>query len=366
MGTAVSTSPTPTSTETAEESVPDHHSESEVAGELTRLYAFTWDLGEKMQCFSALGLNVPPANAKIYTETVNDVINELNRVLKPTQARVEARSTQDLARAIVSRALRHQSDLRSRAMRESFVVSTCPEIANIRQGVSLQINRLIDENGRVIGLGPRPGTEPIEDQMEAIAHASGGHPVILMEDGAFTGGTMRFVIEKMREYRLQVIAVVIGMAFPTAKEKIAEVFDGEIICEEEKDWLDWMPDHDFFPFVPNSGRVFGVSWRGNLGPLYTREGISLSAPYIQPFAPSSKWASIPEASFLEFSRFCLDKTLRIFQDLCHRNGDRQLTIGDIIDTKPRVSVPMGMGQKRFPSPSTRILDYLKDCIEEID
>lgn len=340
------------------EQVDDHHGQK-------RLYALTWDLGEKMQRFSTIGLKVPGPNASIFVEATNSLINELNAILSPV-AEVFARSTQELAGSIMAKVANFRSELLLRTMRESLVISTCPEIANLRDGLSLNINRLISEDDELIGLGPRPGTQGLHEQFEHIFSVADGRSVILIEDGAFTGSTMSFILKKMMEHRIHVAAVVIGIAFSKAREKIAKVFDGEIICEEERDWFDWMPDHDFYPFSPNSGRVFGVMWRENAIPLYTKDGFTLSAPYILPFAPVGKWASIPQKDFLGFSRSCLNRTLRIFQNICKVNDSSQLTIGDLAGVVPRVSIPMPKGQKHVPSLNTRVLDYLKDCIDDTD
>lgn len=344
-----------------EEASPDHHHSMSDK----RTYALTWDLGEKVQLFSALGLQVPPPNAEIFIKIKDDLDKMLLHVFGPS-VHTFPRATRALASQIVAKTTQRQSELRSRAARDALVVSTCPEIANIREGIALSINRLIDEKGEILGLGPRPGAPSISDQMDVVQRAAGNRSVILMEDGAFTGGTMRFILNEMKARRVHVSAVVLGLAFKNAKESIAEVFDGDIVTvEEDKDYVDWMPDHDFFPFIPNSGRVFGTSWNGNLMPLYTKDGATFCAPYLLPFAPITKWASIPENHALDFSRFCLQKTREIFEKLCEDN-DCMLTIEDIIDTVPRVSIPMAIGQQIIPPLRTRILDYLKACIDEID
>ncbi|MEI6288334.1 MAG: phosphoribosyltransferase [bacterium] len=361
MDTNTATAAPPPETNVLEEEGPDHHHPMKM-----RQYILTVDLGEKMQLFSTLGLNVPAPEATIFVDAWQTLKHELDNILSPT-AEVLVMSTKSLARDIVSKVSRCQSNLQSRAMREAFVVSTCPEIANLRGGASLQINRLIDQQGEILGIGPRPGAMPIRDQLSAIAKMAEGRPVILMEDGSFTGGTMCFILEEMKKHHIKVMAVVIGLLFSAAKQEIAKVFDGEVIVCEEKieDPVEWMPDHDFFPFTPNSGRVFGISWCGELMPLYSRDGATFCAPYLLPFSPISKWASIPEEKSIQFSRVCLQLTRKIFQYLCDCNN-RQLTIGEIIDTSPRVSIPICVGQKYLPHSDALILDYFKDCIEEID
>jgi hypothetical protein len=269
MGEVKATALSPESEGSGKKTTDDHHWIKEKA---KKSYFLTRSLGEKFQRFSALGLKVPAPDAKIFVvDTINELINKLNSVLAPT-ANVTVRAQKDMAEDIIAKASRFKLGQRSNIFQDTFSVSTCPEIANLRDGGSLYINRIIDDSGEVIGIGPRPGASSIEDQFSAICNIAEGRPIIIIEDGSFTGGTMKFILQEMNKREIKVNALVIGLVFPKAQKELSGVFDGEIIaCDDADNYLDWMPDHDFFPFTPGSGRVFGLSWRGNPIPLYSRK-----------------------------------------------------------------------------------------------
>lgn len=157
-----------------------------------------------------------------------------------------------------------------------------------------------------------------------------------------------------------------GFAFSKAVEVIKRNFNGEIVMVEQIDNpLDWMPDHDFFPFASNCGRVFGISLDGNAYPFYTHNGASYSVPYILPFAPlMSKWTSIPQERTNSFSLFCLQKSLHLFK-LLEKINRRDIMIGDLMNVHPRVSIPINVGQHTFPRLDTRVINFLSDACHEL-
>ncbi|MDO8669636.1 MAG: hypothetical protein Q7K65_05065 [Candidatus Buchananbacteria bacterium] len=323
-----------------------------------KTYILTFDLSSKLKLLRTVGLKVPDAKDAIFTEIKNDLTSMVKSCF--TDVSVIAVNMEDLSEEILSRAMEHGSSLK-----DAMVVSTCLEISSLKRGQAIEINRLIDRSGKIIGLGPRPGHGPLESQIQSIAAICRDRSVILMEDGTFTGGTLLQILGMFKEHRINVAAVVLGFAFEAALKNLDRQFNGDVfVVEKLGKFIDWMPDHDFFPFVPNCGRVIGIPWNGCSLPFYTHNGASYSVPYILPFCPMTKWTSIPEDKALSFSKYCLERDLEIFRELERLNG-RRLIIGDLMNIYPRVSIPITVGQKHLPHLDASITEFLSDLCHEV-
>jgi len=327
-----------------------------------KIYLLTSSLGEKVKSFRNAGLKTPDADDPVFGEINAELTRKLGQIFG-NEAKVENVDMSDLADEILNKAIERRTILRN-----GFVVSTCSEIAVPTKGYTIEVNRLVDERGEIIGIGPRPGYPGIDVQIQNIRSMAAEQPLILMEDGSFTGSTLVYLIERLKRERVEVTSIIIGFTFPNAVEKIKEVFGGEVIVIHElADPIDWVPDHDFLPFMPNCGRVFGVSINGKAYPFYTHNGASYSVPYIFPFARSpmmEKWTSIPEDVNNDFSLFCLQQNLRLFQQIDRLNGD-SIKIGDLVKNRPKVSIPMSVGQSSFPRLGTSVTDFLSETCHEI-
>lgn len=321
-------------------------------------YILTCDLGSKIKLLKHIGFKTPDSHDTFYKDFQVELARLINVSLP--EAKVVSVSMEDLADNILTAALNKQT-----FMQNAIVVSSCVEIALPRKGQVIEINRIIDEQGKILGLGPRPGFPPVEEQMESIRVISADLPIILVEDGSFTGSTMCYLIKKMKEKGMKVAAVVIGFTFPKALAAIQREYDGEIIVIEKlSELLDWMPDHDFFPFSPNCGRVFGIAINGHCYPFYTHNGASYSIPYVEPFGNLSEWASIPRESTNSISLFCMQQALTLFERIEKLSG-KEIKIGDLLNVKPRVSIPVSIGQSRFPRLDTRVTSFLHDTCHEL-
>jgi hypothetical protein len=102
--------------------------------------------------------------------------------------------------------------------------------------------------------------------------------------------------------------------------------------------LDWIPDHDLIPFIPNCGRVLGEAVGHGFMPVRSVEGFSCAYPYILPFGKIEEWASLPLEGAKDLSRLCLDTSIEIFG----RVGPK-MTIGELLRANPRVSMPIEIG-----------------------
>lgn len=321
-------------------------------------YILIKNLGQRLKLFRDVGIKTPGAHDPFVIGIQDDFCHVLAKTMP--ERNVITIDMEDLSSEIAFRALD-----RCRGLKKAVVVSTCLEIAVPRDGCVLELNRIIDYRGTILGIGPRPGFAPIEKQLDIIASIAGKKTVVLVEDGSFTGRTLSTVIAKLQKRGLHVGAIVLGFTFPGALRHVKECFKGEIVVVKDfENPIDWMPEHDFFPFFPNCGRTLGTAMNGHVFPFYNEEGATFSVPYIYPFAPVSDWASIPAEKANQFSLFCLYKTLEIFRYLEEMNG-REIKIGDLMGIRPRVSIPVSIDQSYFPSLDSRVTHFLEETCHEL-
>ncbi|HLD28610.1 MAG TPA: hypothetical protein VJB67_03265 [Patescibacteria group bacterium] len=330
------------------EDIEDHH----------RTYILTFDLGPKIRLLRTEGLKTPDQNDPFFLELKDEIERRIQGFFP--DATIKSVTTEDLADEIMSQAV-HQKTL----LREAEIVSTCLELAILRRGHSIEINRIVDQAGQIIGLGPRPSYPCLDEQIHSINAVSNSRPLVLVEDGSFTGSTLIHILDKLEGQRMSVAAIVIGFAFPKALEAVQARFEGEVVVVEPmEEFIDWMPDHDFFPFTPNCGRVLGMSWNGTNLPFYTHNGASYAVPYLIPFCPMTRWTSIPEDYIYDFSMFCLQQTLKLFELIGRLSGE-PVTIGQLMDVRPKISIPVPIGGSGLPRLNARVVDFLSDVCHEL-
>ncbi len=325
-------------------------------------YVLTCDLPGKVRSLGHAGIEVIRPDHLFFTEVRHGLSSMIESML-PEGVALRVIDMAEFGAEIFRLAVQHKTSLD-----QAIIVSTCAEVSAERHGHTLEVNRLVGPDGSIIGLGPRPGFPPIEQQLDVLATVCRDKRVVLTEDGSFSGKTMKFIIEKCRRKQIKIEAVVLGFAFPEAKAEIRRVHDGTVLSFEEITTpLDWMPDHDFFPFVPNCGRVIGHQLNGYATPMYNHYGVSFAVPYLMGFCPMPEWTSLPAEGCLRLTNFCLTKTVELFEILEAKNG-RSLSIGDLRGSVPSVSIPVDVGSHHFLciGMETRVLDFLRDCRKMLD
>ncbi len=319
-------------------------------------YLITNDLGEKVEYLRHTGLITPDPHSTFFTDVQSDLQRAVDQA---TPANVTVRSVKmnDLADDVLARALTFAKD-------DTLIVSTCPEIANPVRGFTLQVNRLVDFDGNSIGLGPRPGNPSIRDQILAIKNKAGGMPIIIVEDGIFSGETMLFVIDQLRAHNVKVSAMIVGFTFPSSAatvQKIKEAGIDFVSIEEFQNLFDWVPDHDFFPFVPSNGKVVGIPVKQGYLPFYSYDQASYSVPYLYGFCPINKWASIDDEPAKALTTFCIRATVDLYREIERSNG-RTIMISDLIHAKQRVSIPVSVWQQHLPHSDVSVISYLSEVL----
>jgi len=123
------------------------------------------------------------------------------------------------------------------------------------------------------------------------------------------------LLDICKERNITIDAIVLGILFPEAEKMLNDKFDRELIVyKKATSKLDWMPSHDFFPFVPNSGRPVGHFLGKTCFPIYLYNGASLSMPYIMPYGDPANWTNLQGGiiQLADFSRSCLRINFRNF------------------------------------------------------
>lgn len=324
-------------------------------------YVVTYDVASRMQTFRASGLSVPRRNDPLFKRFHQRLYTMMEHAL-PGVA-IEAIDMSRLRTEIWK-----QVEVRVIDLQMQVVLSTCEEITDSHpksEGLLLNINRLFDTRGKMIGHGPRPGFEPLDKQFDELVRKIAGRSVVLIEDGAFTGGTLRFVLKELDRRGVKVTTIVIGFCKNGSREAVKEVFDGElVIVHPISDLLDWIPDHDFIPFMPNCGRVLGEKTAEGHMPV-CKDGMSLAFPYILPFGRTQEWASIPPQSDRELARLCLDTSIALF-DRVEKLSKRTITIEGLLRSNPKVSIPVEISAPdTLPILETGIVSFLKQTRQKV-
>lgn len=331
-----------------QEGVLPHHSSS------LKTYLLAYGLPYSTHQLSlATGLNVPPPHDPIFEQIGNDLEQAYHRALRTSINRVDLKiiDTHELGKKLIQ-----QANQLSHA-RDCNIVSTCPEIITQSDRVAaLHVNRLVTFSGNDVGIGQRPGQPALHVQVDSLVKKADGNSYIIIEDGLFTGGTMCHVVKLLERAGARVVAIVAGFQFNKARQAIAALQDDQAVghpievvsvCDFQPEMLvDWMPDHDHIPFIPNCGRVLGVNFGEFCVPYYSRNGTSYSIPYLSGYCRDLEdWTSIPLMECAHFSLTCLDLAIRLFQAIQYLNPGCELIVSDLINSQctPRISLPIVAG-----------------------
>ncbi len=315
-------------------------------------YVVTYDVASRLQAFRPKTLTIPRPDDQLFERFHMSLYQKVQQALPGIT--IDTIEMGELRRKIWE-----QVDTRITDLGQQAVLSTCQEIADSNpksEGLILNINRLFNTDGQLIGHGPRPGFELLTKQFDNLAGKIAGRSVVLIEDGAFSGGTLRFVLQELNNRGITVTAIVIGFCCTRAKFVLGHVFKGElVIVHPIENLLDWIPDHDLIPFIPNCGRVLGEAMDHSFMPVRKIEGYSCAYPYILPFGKIEEWASLPLEGARDLSRLCLETSIELFSRIGHK-----MTIGELLRANPRVSMPIEIGAHEvLPVLDTGIVGFLE-------
>jgi hypothetical protein len=324
-------------------------------------YIITSSLLKKIRILkTSIGLTITDNDIAFCQELMNDIKCFMSRYFKGVNFIFI--DMDELGDEIFASAVKKRTSITG-----ATLLSTCSEFTELHKGKSLQINRIFDRSGHKIGLGPRPGYPTIDEQVSQFMASFRGDSIVIIEDGAFTGTTLTYLTKRFMEAGAKIESIIIGFAFPRALESIREVYTGEIIeIQSMSNIIDWMPDHDFFPFLPNCGRVVGHSWGGVNLPLYGHDGAAFCIPYVMPFVDRDTmqaWTGIPKLYCQEFSDYFMDKAFTFFKKLEMELGEK-LSVKHLLNTSPRICIPLSVNQTTLPDVHASVTQFLGDCLHQ--
>lgn len=189
----------------------------------------------------------------------------------------------------------------------------------------------------------------------------------MIEDGSVSGGTIIFILKRLKGMSITVSEVIIGFSCVRADTALEKEFDGDpVIVHQIGDVIDWLPDHDLVPFTPNCGRVFGKKTSDGIMPAVTKDGITFAYPYILHFGMMPEWSSLTHKACLEISRYCLEWSIELWETIGSLNG-RKITIGELAGICPRISIPIEVGKMpELPSLDVPATELLREMRKRLD
>jgi hypothetical protein len=177
------------------------------------------------------------------------------------------------------------------------IISLDPRV-KFPRGKNLGVSREFQPGGAInAGLTARPGRESIREQIDRIPH---DRHWLVVDDCVFTGGTVRRVIDLLRESGVTVERVVAGIQVGHPS-KIDVPVDGIIQYEGER-VADLNDAADFLVGAHCSGLVIRLA-----------DGRHVRAPYIHPWVDISERCTLPPGSAGEFSLKVWELNLRFWE-----------------------------------------------------
>lgn len=176
-------------------------------------------------------------------------------------------------------------------------------------------------------LGSRNQTS-LKDQIANLSAKLCGTPVTLIDDVIYSGKTHATIVERLRDAGIPVKAVVAGISIGDGEKILHEKFP-ELAIQSVYHYesvIDEICERDFYAGVPYSGRLLGEYSMedGEYKPYYPERG----ALYFETFGNSKDWASIPEEATEEWDRFCLARSIELWDEV-ERVSGKQVTCFDV-------------------------------------
>lgn len=171
----------------------------------------------------------------------------------------------------------------------------------------IQIARTVDKFLNDCGIGPRFGASSIRKQLLNIKKEY--KKIILVDDVLFSGKMVVEIIESFKGMGVDVPAVVIGITIGEGVRQVKKMTSSRVFSVRYyRKVIDEICERDFYPGVPLSGR------------LVVGSRIETGAPYLLPFGKPYEWASIPKEKEKEFSVFCLNQTIKLWEVIEKASG----------------------------------------------
>lgn len=206
--------------------------------------------------------------------------------------------------------------------RDEGVAVSIDQVYNNAQ-YHLELNRVAGVNFKIIGEAERPGFPPLKEQIKELPDQQ---PLVLVDDGIFSGDTLINLIDLLVSSGRQVNQVIVGLDIQQGEREILKKYPQLQIKSAFKfnGVIDWVCERDFCLGVPLSGRTVGYRNQYRTVPCYP----DLSLPYCLPFGDPQQGASIPPEKAKEFSMFVLKQSIKLWSEI-ERLSKRKITCADI-------------------------------------
>ena len=193
----------------------------------------------------------------------------------------------------------------------------CPSVYGIN------LTRKVDLKGEDKGLYSRFGSPSFLKQLNDLK-MKGIRQICLVDDVIFSGVLIERLIKVLSGFGITVPRVCAGIGIVEGIDRISKKKKIKIDCAKiYDDVIDEVCERDFYLGIPYSGR--SVVGDGNI-----------SLPYFFPFGKPGRWASIPPTFEIEFSKFCINQTVSLFEEI-EKVSSKQVCCSDInrkIPTQP--------------------------------
>src|SRR5581483_387016 len=192
----------------------------------------------------------------------------------------------------------------------------------------LTMTRTVDSTGQDRGLRRRDNSPTLLRQVRSLNKLK-SEEIALFDDVGFSGDMLVKLVSILSKMEISVSTVFLGIGIGEALEKLRQSKIDVQTVRSYQDVIDEICERDFYLGVPQSGRTYA-------------NDPTKGFPYILPFGNPEKWASIPTENQLEFSLFCIQQSIDLFEAIERKSG-RIVRCSDI----QKKIVGMPEGEQRF-------------------
>ncbi|MEK7532588.1 MAG: phosphoribosyltransferase, partial [Patescibacteria group bacterium] len=152
-------------------------------------------------------------------------------------------------------------------------------------------------------VGARGGAANIETQLKELKGTLGGERhIVIYDDIIFTGHLLSEACREIEVAGFKIEHVLCGVGIGEGARRM-EKNGWTVGCKVEyTEVVDQVCERDFYPGIDYCGRTLATDH-------------TLGFPYLFPFGNPCKWASIPESHAKRFSQFCLEQSVRLFEEI---------------------------------------------------
>lgn len=193
-------------------------------------------------------------------------------------------------------------------------ISLCPTY--IKSTLNINLTRMIQSPENKTGIFSRFGCSNLLTQLTELKKLN-LKKVMLVDDVIFTGSLLSRIILILRKMGIEDINVIAGVGTKQGVSKIRSLgCCVDCVIEYLNETVDVLCERDFYPGMPYCGRSVKS---------YHDTGV----PYIKPFGMMNEWASIPKEHEESLSRFLIEQTIKIFEEIEKVSYPKKILYNDI-------------------------------------